>query len=162
MRTWLLAALVFVLATGGALALLAATGPKDRSLPGVPQVTVDQDERDPLAFEPGSEKDLAARAAAGHSHIVYALSPGGVSATAPRVARYRDQIEKAAAGAGVDPDLVEAMVFLESAGRPEVAASADLEGAVGLSQILAVENDTYELAPFERLALGGVDGGPSA
>ena len=137
MRTWLLAALVFVLATGGGLALLAATGPKDRSLPGVPQVTVDKDEPDPLAFEPGSEEDLAARAAAGHSHIVYALSPGGVSATARRVARYRDQIEKAAAGAGVDPDLVEAMVFLESAGRPEVAASADLEGAVGLSQILA-------------------------
>ena len=32
----------------------------------------------------------------------------------------------------------------------------------GLSQILAGEDDSYELAPFERLALGGVDGGPSA
>ena len=60
-----------------------------------------------------------------------------MSATARRVVRYRDKIEAVAADAGVDPDLVEAMVFLESAGRPEVSASADLEGAVGLGQILA-------------------------
>ena len=58
-------------------------------------------------------------------------------ATARRVERYRAKIEEVAAGAGVDPDLVEAMVFLESAGRPEVTASDDVEGAVGLTQILA-------------------------
>ena len=137
MRTWLIACLVIVLAAGGALALLAATGPEERAIPDVPEVTVEKDEPDPLAFEPGSDQDLAARAAAGHSHIVYALSPGGVSATARRVVRYRDKIETVAADAGVHPDLVEAMVFLESAGRPEVSASADLEGAVGLGQILA-------------------------
>ncbi len=58
-------------------------------------------------------------------------------ATARRVERYRAKIEEVAGSAGVDPDTVEAMIFLESAGRPEVSASADLEGAVGLSQIIA-------------------------
>jgi hypothetical protein len=137
-RTWLAAALVLVLVlAAGALALLAATGPGDREVPPFPEVTIERDEPDPLEFEPGSEPDLTARAAAGHSHVVYALSPGGVHATARRVVRYRAKIERVARSAGVDPDLVEAMVFLESAGRPEVAASDDLEGAVGLGQILA-------------------------
>ncbi len=137
MRAWLIASLVFVLAAGGALVVLAATAPEDRELPPVPDVTVGRDEPDPLAFEPGSEADLERRAAAGHSHIVYALSPGGVNATARRVVRYRPKIERVARSAGVDPDLVEAMIFLESAGRPEVSASRDLDGAVGLGQILA-------------------------
>ena len=46
-------------------------------------------------------------------------------------------MEKAAAEAGVDPDLIEGMVLLESAGRPGRAASDDLESAAGLTQILA-------------------------
>ena len=37
----------------------------------------------------------------------------------------------------MDPDLIEGMVLLESAGRPDARASDDLEGAVGLTQILA-------------------------
>ena len=58
-------------------------------------------------------------------------------ATARRVERFRDDIEQAADDAGVDPDLIEGMVLLESAGRPDAIASDDLEGAVGLTQILA-------------------------
>ena len=58
MRTWLIASLVFVLAAGGALALLAATGPEDRTIPDVPEVTVETDEPDPLAFEPGASRTL--------------------------------------------------------------------------------------------------------
>ena len=69
--------------------------------------------------------------------MVYAKSPGGVLATARRVERFRDDIEQAADDAGVDPDLIEGMVLLESAGRPDAIASDDLEGAVGLTQILA-------------------------
>ena len=69
--------------------------------------------------------------------MIYEKSPDGVLATARRVEAYRPQVEAAAAEAGVDPDLVEGMVFLESAGRPEVMASTDVEGAVGLTQILA-------------------------
>jgi Transglycosylase SLT domain len=92
---------------------------------------------DPYAYEPGREDEFERRAAAGHSHVVYAKSPGGVLATARRVERFRDHIERAADDAGVDPDLIEGMVLLESAGRPDAIASDDLEGAVGLTQILA-------------------------
>jgi hypothetical protein len=92
---------------------------------------------DPYAYEPDREEEFEARAAAGHSHVVYAKSPGGVLATAQRVERFRDDIERAADDAGVDPDLIEGMVLLESAGRPDAMASDDLEGAVGLTQILA-------------------------
>jgi len=92
---------------------------------------------DPYAYEPDREDEFEARAAAGNSHVIYAKSPGGVVATARRVERFRADIERAADEAGVDPDLIEGMVLLESAGRPEAIASDDLEGAVGLTQILA-------------------------
>jgi hypothetical protein len=92
---------------------------------------------DPWAYSPDREDDFEARAAAGHSHVVYVKSPGGIVATAERVEQWRDQVEQAAGAAGVDPDLIEGMVLLESAGRPDARASDDLEGAVGLTQILA-------------------------
>jgi hypothetical protein len=94
-------------------------------------------EGDPYAYEPEREDEFEARAAKGHSHVVYVKSPGGIVATAARVGRWRDQVERAADEAGVDPDLIEGMVLLESAGRPDARASDDLEGAVGLTQILA-------------------------
>ena len=92
---------------------------------------------DPWAYDSSRQADFEARAAAGHSHVVYEKSPGGIVATAARVARYRDDVEKAADEAGVDPDLIEGMVLLESAGRPDAQASTDLESAAGLTQILA-------------------------
>ncbi len=92
---------------------------------------------DPWAYNAGRRADFEARAAAGHSHVVYEKSPGGIVATAARVARYRDDVERAADEAGVDPDLIEGIVLLESAGRPDAQASTDLESAAGLTQILA-------------------------
>ena len=92
---------------------------------------------DPFAYEPDREDEFERRAAAGHSHVVYVKSPGGIVATAERVQRWRDGIEEAADASGVDADLIEGMVLLESAGRPDARASDDLEGAVGLTQILA-------------------------
>jgi soluble lytic murein transglycosylase-like protein len=94
-------------------------------------------EDDPWAYEPDREDDFEARAAAGHSHVIYAKSPGGIVATARRVEGYRPQVERAADEAGVDPDLIEGMVLLESAGLPDAMASDDIEGAAGLTQILA-------------------------
>jgi soluble lytic murein transglycosylase-like protein len=94
-------------------------------------------EDDPFAYESAREDEFLQRAAAGHSHVIYAKSPDGVLATARRVEPYRAKIEAVAAEAGVDPDLVEGMVLLESAGRPEVMATRDIESAVGLTQILA-------------------------
>jgi Family of unknown function (DUF5715)/Transglycosylase SLT domain len=92
---------------------------------------------DPFAYESRREDEFTVRATAGHSHVIYEKSPDGVAATARRVAAYRPKVEEVAAGAGVDPDLVEGMVFLESAGRPEVMATNDVEDAAGLTQILA-------------------------
>lgn len=92
---------------------------------------------DPLAFEEDDTTLLERRAAAGLSHVLYAKSPGGAVATARRVASFRGRIETAAARSGADPDMLEAIVFLESAGRPDAQASNDLSGAAGLTQILA-------------------------
>jgi hypothetical protein len=58
-------------------------------------------------------------------------------ASARRTAHWRPLIERAASAAHLDPDTLEAIVLLESAGRPDVQASPSLEGAVGLTQILA-------------------------
>jgi hypothetical protein len=92
---------------------------------------------DPFAYDADRRADFETRAAAGLSHVLYAKSPGGVLATAQRVQRLRPAIEEVAARAHQDPDTLEAIVFLESGGRPDVAASDDLRSAVGLTQILA-------------------------
>jgi Transglycosylase SLT domain len=107
---------------------------KDDPPPSYSPINLDDD---PWAYTPEREAEFESRAAVGHSHVVYVKSPGGIVATAQRVARWRPQVEEAADEAGVDPDLIEGVVLLESAGRPDARASDDLEGAVGLTQILA-------------------------
>jgi hypothetical protein len=93
---------------------------------------------DPFAYGDDRRADFEARATLGNSHVLYALSPGGVVETAARVAAFREQIERAAAAHGADPELMEAMVFLESAGRPDViAGGTDAAAAAGLGQIVA-------------------------
>ncbi len=64
------------------------------------------------------------------------MVPGGPVETAQRVARYRDLIERVAEEADHDPDTIEAMVYLESAGFPDARAGGTRD-AVGLTQILA-------------------------
>jgi hypothetical protein len=92
--------------------------------------------KDPFSYTPGKRTDFEARAAAGNAHILYALSPGGAVATAKRVDHFRPDVDAAAKTAGVDPDELEALVFLESAGRSQVVAPQGLTGAVGLTQIV--------------------------
>jgi uncharacterized protein DUF5715 len=92
---------------------------------------------DPFAYDPERAQEFSQRAAAGNSHVLYALSPGGVVASAARTARWRDQIEQTAKQAGVDADALEGLVFLESAGREDARAPGGLESAAGLTQILA-------------------------
>ena len=123
------AILLFALAAAGAFLALRGDDP-----PSYSPVNL---EDDPWAYAPEREEDFERRAAAGHSHVVFVKSPGGIIATARRVERYREQIEEAADESGVDADLIEGMVLLESAGRSDARASDDLEGAVGLTQILA-------------------------
>jgi hypothetical protein len=90
----------------------------------------------PFAYTTAERAAFEARAAAGESYLLYADSPGGVLASARRVARLHAPIEAAAATAGVDPSLVEAIVFLESGGRPDAMAEGDPAGAAGVTQIL--------------------------
>jgi hypothetical protein len=92
---------------------------------------------DPLAYRPGRDAALARAAALGHAHVLYTRSPGGVFATAARTARFRPLIDRVARGTGFSPDVLEAMVFLESAGRPDVIAGGDPALAAGLAQIMA-------------------------
>lgn len=93
-------------------------------------------ESDPLAWSAARQREFERRAALGASHVVYELSPGGVLAAAERTAAFRPEIEAAAVRHGVDPDTLEAVIFLESAGRPEVIAGPTPEAASGLAQIL--------------------------
>jgi hypothetical protein len=106
--------------------------PEDAPRPGRDPATFD-----PFAWSPARQDELARRAAAGNAHALYAKSPGGAEATARRVAALRPLVERAARGSGTSADQLEAMVFLESAGRPGAMASTDVRAAAGLAQILA-------------------------
>ena len=74
---------------------------------------------------------------------LYTKSPGGVFATAERTESFRPLVEDAVDGSGFDADLVEAMVFLESGGRPDVIAGDDPVAASGLTQILAETGQNF-------------------
>src|SRR3954447_11777087 len=130
------AILLSLTAVGGILGL-GDPGPGDvptvPSAPGTGAAAVP----DPYAWDPGREDEFVRRAAAGTSHLLYPLSPGGVVASAARTARWRPQVERAAKAADVDPDTLEGLVFLESAGREDAITPAGIRGAAGLTQILA-------------------------
>lgn len=126
-------------------ALVLALGLLDRSDPIDLEIeAISRDARsnstlasgDPLAWSREQSEELAERATLGTSHVVYAKSPGGVAATAERTTEWRREIERAAEPAGVDPDTLEAMVFLESAGRSQVMADGTPNSASGLTQII--------------------------
>ena len=102
-----------------------------------------------------------ARATAGSAHVLFAKSPGGALATAARVAAFRPLIDSAVGGSGLDPRMIEALVFVESAGRPDVIAGGDPANASGLTQILAATGQTLlgmhiDLAASRRLT-GQID-----
>ncbi len=127
--------LVAALAIALGVIVLGGSG-SDRLAPGI---GASGDGNDPLAYREEDREELERQAAAGLSHVLFAKSPGGAVATAERVARWRTLIERTAEGSEgvVDADTLEAIVFLESAGREDARASNDLDGAVGLTQILA-------------------------
>jgi hypothetical protein len=131
-RVLRLALLTCLLVAAVVLAAFALLGGDDRPDLGAAVVP-----GDPFAWVPERDDEFVARATAGHSHVLYEKSPGGGVATARRVERWRPLIDDLAGATEVDADVIEAMVFLESAGYPDARASDDLEGAVGLTQILA-------------------------
>jgi hypothetical protein len=111
---------------------------------------------DPLAYDDAQAEDLVRAATFGLSHPLYTKSPGGVFAAARRTASFRPLVEDAVADSGFDADTVEAIVFLESGGRPDVIAGDDPAQASGLTQILAETATnflgmTVDLAASRRL-----------
>ena len=90
----------------------------------------------PFAYDTGKRTEFERRAAAGESHLLYAKSPGGVLATARRVAALRPLVAAAASTSHIDAGLVEGVIFLESGGRPDAVASSDPNAAAGVAQIL--------------------------
>jgi hypothetical protein len=95
------------------------------------------DRRDVFAYDPAHAARFTARATAGNAHVLFAKSPGGAILTAARVAAYRGAIDRAVAGTGIDPNQLEGLVYVESAGRPTAIAGSDPADAAGLTQILA-------------------------
>jgi hypothetical protein len=91
---------------------------------------------DPFVYRPGHDQALIARAIAGEGEALFSASPGGVVTTAARVARLRPLVNAAVAGSDIDPNLLEGLVFVESAGRPDAVAGGDPASAAGLTQIL--------------------------
>ncbi|MGN6869806.1 MAG: hypothetical protein ACTHMY_15545 [Solirubrobacteraceae bacterium] len=125
----LIVVLVVVLSSSG-----GRSGPPPLPLPGIGQPAKPGD---PFAYESSRESDFVARAISGSDHVLYVKSPGGALATAARVAHFRPMIDQSVAGTGLDPSMVEALVFVESAGRPDVIVGGDPTNASGLTQILA-------------------------
>jgi hypothetical protein len=123
-----------VLAAGGAgLALLVVGGGHHGAKRLAPAAGPSSTTRDPIAYDPARRAAFERSAAAGLAHVLYAKSPGGIVATARRVAAFRPLLERA----GWDADTLEAIVFVESAGRPDAQAGSDPSAAAGLTQIVA-------------------------
>jgi soluble lytic murein transglycosylase-like protein len=134
-------ALVAIAGAIAALALALGLGDREPLELRVARVTsaasaAAEPDADPLAWAPSKREDFEHRAAEGLSHVIYEMSPGGVVESARRTDGFRDAIEAAAERHGVDADTLEAVIFLESAGRPEVIAGPTPESASGLAQIL--------------------------
>jgi hypothetical protein len=113
----------------------------------------------PFAYDAAHRDDYERRAALGLSHVLYAKSPGGVVASARRTARWRPLVDRVARRHGLDANMLEAIVLLESAGRADARASSDLRSAVGLTQILAETGQSLlgmriDVKASERLTRG--------
>ena len=107
---------VAVLAAGIAAAVLFARGDKAPEPEIALELPAQIARPDPLDYEPGRTEEYEQAAAFGLSHVLFEKSPGGVLRAAQRTARFRDFVDKAVSGSGIDADMVEAVVFLESAG----------------------------------------------
>lgn len=131
-----MATLAFVGAVAGVV-LVAAWSLRDEQPETVLVPREETAIEDPLAYDDSQAEDLERAATLGLSQPLYAKSPGGVFAAARRTEAFRPLIEDAVEGSDFDADLLEAIVFLESGGRPEVIAGSDPVAASGLTQIVA-------------------------
>ena len=136
-------ALLLVAAAGAVAAIALALGFGDREplelraarIARVANAKASPD-ADPFVWSNDRRAEFEAGAATAASHVIYEMSPDGVVASAERTEAFRDQIAAAADRHDLDPDTLEALIFLESAGRPDVIAGPTPESAAGLGQIL--------------------------
>ena len=136
-------ALLLVVAAGALAAIALALGFGDREplelraarIASLANAKTSPD-ADPFAWSDDHRAEFEAGAATAASHVIYEMSPDGVVASAKRTEAFRDQIAAAAERHDLDPDTLEALIFLESAGRPDVIAGPTPEAASGLGQIL--------------------------
>ena len=158
MRRRVMVLMLVAAATAALAAALLSRGPDSpRTL--APGAGNSETTQDPLAWSADRRRELERRAAAGLAHVIYAKSPGGVVLSAARTASFRPLVDRVAKQTHTDADTLEAIVMLESAGRPEAQASNDLSGAVGLTQILAETGQSLlgmriDVAKSERLTRG--------
>jgi len=135
MTRWVAMGAIAVVAAALWLVVTGGQSPEERASEVAGGAAASATGDDPLAYDPERRDEFEQRAATGTSEVIYLNSPGGVVATAQRTDAWRDEVERAAAARGVDPDRLEALVFLESAGRPEVMAGETPAAASGLAQI---------------------------
>jgi hypothetical protein len=121
----LVLALILALSGGGGLPPLPRAGvlPPSRA--------------DPLGYNPNRVAQFVARATAGEAHPLFVMTPGGAVATAARVDRFTGLIDRATSGTSVAPSTLAGIVFLESAGEPQIIAGGNPANAAGLTQIVA-------------------------
>lgn len=132
MRRAIIALALVLLTAGVGVAALVGGGDDPLESPEIVRISGD----DPFAYRKDADDEFLRRGRDGSAHVLYALSPGGVERTAERVIRWKPLIRRAAERHGVNPATLESIVFLESAGRPEVIAGPTPESASGLGQIL--------------------------
>jgi hypothetical protein len=126
-----------VLICAAACAALSCLAASAAGAPGLVPAAGAFADGDPLAYSPERAAELERAAAAGLAHVLYERTPDGVVEAARRTARYRRLVERATSGSGFSADVVEAMIFLESAGWATARASDDPRAAAGLTQIMA-------------------------
>ncbi len=121
------------------LVVVLVLGGGRHRIPGAPPggVAVEAHSTDPFSYATSRAVQFTERAAAGNANALFTKSPGGALATAQRVAHWRPLIDAAVKGTHIDPSLLEGLVFVESAGRPDVIAGTSVADAAGLTQILA-------------------------
>jgi SAM-dependent methyltransferase len=135
MMRWVAIGAIAAVAVALFLVVTGGQSPEERAGEVVESAAGSATGDDPFAWDPDRREEVEQRAATGTSEVIYLNSPGGVATTAKRTDAWRDDVERAARAHGIDPDRLEALVFLESAGRPEVIAGASPAAASGLTQI---------------------------
>lgn len=91
-----------------------------------------------LAAQAALDEPLAADAARAFDRGLFVSGPGAL-ATAARVAAWRPLVVRASRGTTIDPNLLEAMVFVESGGSADAMAGRGPSSPVGLTQLTSAQ-----------------------